>query len=60
MACTEVCGVVHTDQDNGYCSHFVGLCLRYGSFTLTDTATKTDTDTDKMCTEPNGNLHRSV
>ena len=33
---------------------------RNGSFTLPDTETETNTDTDKMCTEPNGNLHRSV
>ena len=30
-----------------------------GSFTLPDTETQTDTDTDQMCTESNGNLHRS-
>ena len=31
-----------------------------GSFTAPDTDTKTDTDTNKMCTEPNRNLHRSL
>ena len=33
---------------------------RTGSFTVPDTETETNTDTDKMCTEPNGNLHRSL
>ena len=36
--------------------------LSNGSFTLpdTDSDTETKTNTDKMCTEPNGNLHRSL
>ena len=31
----------------------------YGLFTLSDTGTD-NTDTDKLCAEPNGNLHRSL
>ena len=35
----------------------VSKSTAYGSFTLPDT--ETDTDRDKMCAEPNRNLHRS-
>ena len=60
QSCVELF-ILHQDTSvSGYCSYFIGLGLYYGSFTLTDTATKTDTDTDKMCTEPNRNLHRSL
>ena len=52
--------LVQSTRVIGHCSHFIGLGLCYGSFTLTNSATKTDTYTDQMYTEPNGNLHRSV
>ena len=42
-------------------THRTGMlscCFIVVTFTLPDTKTETDTDTNKMCTEPNGNLHR--
>ena len=34
--------------------------LPHGSFTLPNINTQTNTDTDKMCVDPNGNLHQSL